>query len=406
MNKFLSIGVLSLAFVILLSGCGKKEEKKLDVAPKKQDSQVKKVNYIPYNLPSDASKITGLSCPNRNKRPLAIMYSGDKSARKYFANLSQADFVLEMPHRPMHGQPRLMGVFQCNEPEIVGPMRSGRVDHMSVADSLDAVFVPWGGSSVTKAFMKRNIVDHIDCNGEVAPAGGNACFRRNGPMSQLEKASTSVPKLREVAKNAGFEREPKLEGFHHQGELEKSKRPNYGKLVVKFQDPYRVTYEYDKETNSYKRFIFGAPDIDYETKKQYTPKNLITIITKKEAWYSQKDYKAEGLEDPWLGVDPAHKKRDNGGYPNMQLGDPWFDTVFEGKARIFMNGQEIKGTWKKEKGVEKGFKFYDKDGNEVHFVPGQIWMHVLGHDKHVSYEDEQEHLENLEKAKKLNSTQK
>ncbi len=397
MKKLLALGTFSLICVILISGCGKKEVKKVDISSQEEVSQKKnEKSYIPYDLPSDASKITGLSCANYNKRPFAVMYSGDKSARKYFSNLSKADFVLEMPHRPMHGQPRLMGIFQCNTPEIVGPMRSGRIDHLSVADSFGAIFVPWGGSSVTKAFLGRHLVDHIDCNGEIAPAGGNACFRRSGPMSQLEKASTSIPALIKVAQKAGYNMESKMDGFKHQGDLPREKRPTYGKLEVKFQDPYRVTYKYDPETNSYKRFIFGKPDIDFETKKQYAPKNLIAIITKKEAWYSNKDYKAEGLEDPWLGVDAAHKKRDNGGYPNMQLGDPWFDTKFEGEAKIFMNGEYIKGTWKKEKGIGKGFKFYDGEGYEIHFVPGQIWMHVLGHDKHASYEDAKEYEERME----------
>ncbi len=396
MNKLFKLGVISLVCIVILSGCGKKNEQKINVSKEKVVEIKESKKYIPYDLPVNASKITGLECPNNNKRPFAVMYSGDQSARQYFANLSQADFVLEMPHRPMHGQPRIMGIFQCNTPEIVGPMRSGRIDNLSVADSFGAIFVPWGGSSVTKAFLQRKIVDHIDCNGEVPPSGGEACFRREGPMSQLEKASTSIPALISVAEAAGYDKESKMEGFNHQGDLSRKERPEYGKLVVKFQKPYRVTYEYDPETNDYKRFIFGKPDIDFETKKQYAPKNLIVIITKKEAWYSEKDYVSIGLEDPWKGVDMFHKKNDNGGYPNMQLGDPWFDTKFEGEAKIFMNGEYIKGTWKKDKGMGKGFKFYDKDGYEVHFVPGQIWMHVLGHDKHASYEDADEYKERIE----------
>lgn len=406
MNRLFRFGILSLACVIVLAGCGKKDKKKIDVSKEKEEVAKVTNKYISYDLPANASKITGLACDNYNKRPFAIMYSGDERARQYFANLSQADFVLEMPHRPMHGQPRLMGIFQCNTPEIVGPMRSGRIDHLSVADSFGAIFVPWGGSSVTKAFLGRKIIDHIDCNGEIAPSGGNACFRRSGPMTPLEKASTNVNKLIEVAKKAGYDTNSKMDGFNHQGEISRDKRPAHGRIVVKFQRPYRVTYEYDPRTNDYKRFIFGKPDIDFETKTQYAPKNIITIITKKESWYSEKDYTAAGLEDPWKGVDTYHRKNDNGQYPNMQLGDPWFDTKFEGEARIFMNGAEIKGTWKKEKGVAKGFKFYDKDGDEIYFVPGQIWMHVLGHDKHVSYEDAEEYDERIKDEAALKNSVK
>lgn len=352
-------------------------------------------NFIPYDVPENASKITGLACENNNKRAFAVMYSGDQSARKYFSNLSLADFVLEMPHRSMHGQPRLMGVFQCNTPEIVGPMRSGRTDHISVAGALDAIYVPWGGSSVGKALLEKHVINHIDCNGEVTPGGGSACFRRSGPMSTLESASSSIPELIKVAEKVGYRKESQTKGFEHQGDLPLEKRPDYSRIRVKFEKPSDVEYLYDKPTNSYLRFFGGKEDIDYETKKQYAPKNLITIITKKDTWQTDIDYVGQGLQDPWDGIDPKHRENDNGQYPNMQLGDPWFDTKFEGPAEFFFNGQHIEGTWKREKGLENPFKFFDEKGIEIHFVPGQIWMHVLEHSRTVSYEDEKEYQERI-----------
>lgn len=359
-------------------------------------------NFIPYREPENASAITGLACENRDKRPIAVMFTGDKGARKYFSNLSLADLILEMPHRPMHGQPRLMGVFQCNTPEIVGPMRSGRTDHISVAGSLDAIYVPWGGSSVGKALMKKGLIDHIDCNGEVAPTGGLACFRRQGEMSQLEKASSNILDLLGVAEKAGYRKEAQVEGFAHQGDLPREERPDYARVRVKFESPYEIEYFYDSETNSYLRNFHGDKDVDFETKKQYAPKNLITIITKKDAWLTDTNYVELGLQDPWDGIDEEYKQRDSGQYPNMQLGDPWFDTKFEGDADFFFNGKHIVGTWKREKGLEKPFRFFDEKGEKIRFAPGQIWMHVLGHARKISYEDEQEYNERLtEEAKEV-----
>lgn len=360
------------------------------------ESAKQRTDLIPYNEPANASKITGLACDNYNKRAFAVMYSGDEGARKYFANLSLADFVLEMPHRPMHGQPRLMGLFQCNLPTIVGPMRSGRTDHISVAGSLDAIYVPWGGSSVGKALLEKRVIDHIDCNGEVPPTGGYpACFRREGPMSTLDSASSNLLELIKVAETNGYRKESQTKGFFHQGDIPPEQRPAYARVRVKFQDPYGAEYLYDPESNSYLRSLFGAPDIDYETKKQYAPKNLITIITKKDAWLIDTDYKALGLQDPWDGIDEEHRLRDSGQYPNMQLGDPWFDEKYEGPAEFFFNGQQIEGTWKREKGMANPFKFYDEKGQEIHFAPGQIWMHVLEHSQTVSYEDEKEYQDRL-----------
>lgn len=361
-----------------------------------------KTDLIAYEKPDNASAITGLACENYNKRAFAIMYSDIDHF--FFSGLTQADFVLEMPHRAVHEIPRIMGIFQCNTPEIVGPMRSGRTDHISVAGSLDAIFVPWGGSSVGKELLRKGVIDHIDCNGEVAPAGNNACFRRSGPMSILSSASSNILKLIERAEEVGYRKESQTPAFQHQGNLPINERPEYGKVRVKYnKDGYVAEYLYDKETNSYKRFLFGDPSIDYENKEQHSPKNLITIITKKDAWLTETDYVGQGLQDPWDGIDEQHRKNDNGGYPNMQLGDPWFDTKYEGEAKFFLNGQHIEGIWKKEKGLEKPFRFFDKNGKEIHFVPGQIWMHVLSHAGSVSYEDEKEYQENQENEEEESS---
>jgi len=354
---------------------------------------------LPYEPPANASKITGLSCENYNKRALAIMYSDIDHA--YFSGLSQADFVLEMPHRAMHDIPRIMGVFQCSLPELVGPMRSGRTDHISVAGSLDAIFIPWGGSSVGKELLRKGVIDHIDCNGEVAPAGGYpACFRREGPMSHLSSASGNLRELIKIAEANNYRKESQTQGFLHQGDLPKDQRSEYGKLKVKYnEDGYVAEYLYDKETNSYKRYLFGDPSIDYENKQQHAPKNLITIITKKDSWLLDTDYVAMGLQDPWDGIDEQHRKNDNGAYPNMQLGDPWFDEKYEGPAEFFINGQHIEGTWRRKKGLAEPFKFYDGKGEEIRFAPGQIWMHVLSHAGKISYEDAEEYQERLGKEK-------
>jgi hypothetical protein len=364
------------------------------------NNQNQKEEIEPYEMKEGMSPISGVECENWNRRPLAIMYSGDMDARRNFRGLSQADFVLEMDHRATHSQPRVMGVYQCATPVAMGPMRSGRVDHINVANSLDAIFVPWGGSSVAKNVLKKHWVEHIDCNGEVSPSGsGTPACRKDASLliASLHSAGPAFSNLLELIKIAqanNYRLTSESKGFHHQGDLARDKRPSYGLVTVKQVFPYRVIYKYDPETNSYKRFLQkkeGAilkPDIDQATKKQYAPKNIITIITKKEAWRTDIDYKAQGLKDPWEGIDEHHRQNDNGGYPNFQLGDPWFDTKFEGPARFFFNGQDIKGVWKKSKGVNEPFRFYDDKGEPIKFAPGQIWMHVLAHDKHVSYADQ------------------
>lgn len=395
--KFVLLGVAILIIVVLVVIFGFRKDKDISL---KGGDDVQKVaaSYIPYNAPENASPITGLACDNYKKRPFAIMYSGSTDARQYWHNLSKADFVLEMPHRPMHNEPRLLGVFQCETPDALGPMRSGRIDHIGVANSLDAVYITWGRSSTAGALLNRGVNDFLEVgNGSASNDGTRAGYLiPSVKISSANPAFADMNGLIKMAQDKGFRSDTTFEGFLHQGEIAMEERPDYGLVSMKFdKNAYRVDYLYDKATNSYKREQKGVESVDFATNETFAPKNLIGIVTKRDTWLTDHDYVAEGLLDPWLGVDEEHRKNDNAQYPNMQLGDPWFDTQFEGEARFFMNGKDIQGTWKRVKGEGTKFEFYDEAGAEIAFVPGQIWMHVLPHGEKVSYETAKERDERL-----------
>ncbi len=383
-----AIAVLIVAVVALRSRGGAETVQTLDLTDDGRD-----VNLVAYDVQEivagdGRSVLSGRECANWNKRPFAIMYTGDAGARKWFANLSKAEIVVEMPHRATHGGTRIMGIFQCETPEIVGPMRSGRVDFLGLANAFDAIFVPWGGSSVMKNLLKSGVNDHIDCNGEVPPSGGAACFRRaGGPPSKMDKASSSIPKLIAVARQQGYRSETSFNALKFQTDVPRSKRPAYGLLKIYFEKPFRVWWQYDPETNSYVRFFNKQPDKDYATGEQYRAKNIVVIMAKKSAFATSEDYVGKGLRDAWAGVDAAHRRNDDGQYPNMELGDPWFDVQRSGEARYYMNGREIIGTWKRERRNGAPMQFLDAQGQPIHFVEGQIWIEVPESNRKVRYFD-------------------
>lgn len=54
------------------------------------------------------------------------------------------------------------------------------------------------------------------------------------------------------------------------------------------------------------------------------------------------------------------------------------DIEGSGQAIVYQNGKEIKGTWSKDKNSLKSkLYFYAEDGQEIKFVPGQIWIQVV-----------------------------
>jgi hypothetical protein len=58
-------------------------------------------------------------------------------------------------------------------------------------------------------------------------------------------------------------------------------------------------------------------------------------------------------------------------------------TVGEGSAKIFLDGKEIDGTWKKSSKDQRE-KFYDATGAEVVFNRGQFWISIIPPDLSVT----------------------
>jgi hypothetical protein len=123
-------------------------------------------------------------------------------------------------------------------------------------------------------------------------------------------------------------------------------------LRVGFAGPYAADYDYDKATNSYLRSWNKVADTDANNGKRLVPKNVAVVI--------------------------ASSEQIEGQYNNVQIGDPQFDSVSEGDAFYYFNGKETKGRWKKDKSKWASKLFmYDESGQEVKFVPGQIWVEIL-----------------------------
>jgi len=103
---------------------------------------------------------------------------------------------------------------------------------------------------------------------------------------------------------------------------------------------YTAKYEYIPYLNSYKRILGNSIQTDDLTEKPILVKNIVvlsSVITPRND--------AEGHID--------------------------IDLKSGGDAYFFLDGGIIKGKWK------TGLKFFDKDGNEVFFNKGNIWISIV-----------------------------
>jgi hypothetical protein len=336
--------VIFLGAGYFLGWFGKQKASPLDLNSMKGEVDMS----TPLNT-GEVSPFTSLPCANWNRRPIAVMEAADLSVRPD-SGFSDADLVLEMPAITA-SITRLMGVYVCNDPPEVGSIRSTRHDYIALAAGWDAILVHWGGSHFAGDILNKGVIDNLDLNGSFGNKASECGFRKAG-IPAPDNGFAKFEKLLECAKTRSYRMENKFSGYPHQEEAPLDQRPKGGHLRVGFAGPYAVDYDYDRTTNSYLRSWNKVADKDANNDKRLAPKNVAVLI--------------------------ASSEQIEGQYNNVQIGDPQFDSVSEGDAFYYFNGKEIKGRWKKDKSKWASKLFmYDESGQEVKFVPGQIWVEIL-----------------------------
>ncbi len=345
----------------------------------KLDNDTKSIIPVDSTGPANqgnVSPISGLACENWNKRPIAVMQPADMSARPA-AGFAQADMVFEMPVFT-NANTRLMGVYLCDIPSDMGSMRSARHDYLPLAKGLDAVFIHWGYSKFAETLLDRKIVDNINC----MTTSFCGRWQQTGKMKYEDTGHITKEGVQQAMEKFGYRTTGNFSGYQHQTEAALDARPQGGHLRVAYPNPYDVTYDYDRTTNSFLRTWDDIADTDKNTDQRIAPKNIVVAVAQSEQIKLATDFKARGVQDPWeLVPEEERQGLDYGGvgrYNNIEMGDPWFDTKDTGDAYFYMNGKETKGIWKKDKSqLESKLAFYNADGTEVRFVPGQIWVEVV-----------------------------
>ncbi len=365
MNNKQKIAFFILAIIIIIVGGFylfkfkfKKPENKISLINLNNDPAI---NVAPVNT-GPVSPISGLSCENWNRRPFAIMQPSDTSARP-ISGLSEAYIVIEMP--AIYGSiTRLMGIYVCGNPEKIGSMRSSRHDYIPIAAGLNAIYVHWGGSHFALDKLKEGIIDNMNCNGDGGKSAVKYCYRESMDYLNQNKAFPNVrtktddtgyvkfADLIQGAKDFGYNLEGKFSGYPHQDEIPIDQRPSGGNLRIGYPGPWSDEFSYNKDTNSYIRTWGGVLDKDRNNGKSIMPKNIVVMVADGAVMESQ--------------------------YANFQVGDPWYDQSDFGSATFYMNGKQFSGTWKKDKSkLNSKLTFYNSDGSEVKFVPGQIWVSIV-----------------------------
>lgn len=326
----------------------------------------------------------------KDKKPIAVMVNNHVQSRPS-TGLAKADVVYEAVAEG--GITRLMPIFHSQIPENVGSIRSARYYYVELASGYKAHYLHWGAA-------------HVPACQKAAPSSSEYCPPVNGKVETNPEvdaydriAKLGVPNLDGGnyscnTESCAFSRDPNKLGkipLEHTAfvrlplvdKLARDIRPQESWHTYvdinewKFKDDagvdergdiglatpitynywdmpdFAVKWDYNKESNRYLRTQGGVKQIDGITKEQLMASSVVIRFTKQEEVGDKKNHL-------------------------------YHDLVGSGDALVFQDGNVIKGTWQRSTHDERD-QYFDKEGNQIELVRGQIWVQLVPTDKTVSY---------------------
>ena len=286
-----------------------------------------------------------------HRLPLAVMIDNNPRGRPQ-AGFNRASIVYQAPNDG--GTDRYMFIFQEQDAELIGPVRSTRPFFVGWLSEYRPGLAHYGGD--WKAIRRV-----VEIDGELlfdidALDGSARAYWRDRTRRAPFNAYTTTERLWAEAERKGAPVQM-VEGVAlrpFDDDLPASQRPTRGSIMV----PYRhgaTSYEYDHESNGYLRSVAGERQRDAMDGSRVTARNVIVQFV--SVFYD----------------------------PEQRYNRAVMEYVGKGRAIVFRDGLAIEGTWRKQS--EKDLtRFFDEAGNEISLVRGRIFIQVVPERAKVSYE--------------------
>lgn len=296
----------------------------------------------------------------KGNRPLAVMVNNHTDARMQ-SGLSKADLVYEIVAEG--GITRYMAFFLSSDPEVVGPIRSTREYYLVLVKELgDAMIMHIGWSPQALEAIQTWPVRSLDRGG-----AGSLVWRDQGRLDSgiawEHTAYANAKELRELGNSLGWEGKREVTAWKFEDESDTKSVDmcligeascDNPRIEIDFwyEGDYSGIFEYDRETNSYLRFVGydgdgnPIPQIDTLINQQVKVKNVIIQFAVES------------------GIEGDDKSRLE------------YDLTGSGTALVFKDGAVKEATWSKE-GRDDRTMFYDTNGEEMLFNRGKFWISIV-----------------------------
>lgn len=325
-----TISIILVIGVALLLFLGSKKDSTLPKITKKNS----KTPTIESNL-----KIVDL---NSKTRPYAVMINNLGVARPLQSGLQDAMIIYEMIVEG--GLTRYMAVFQDQNTERIGSIRSARHYFLDYALENDAIYVHHGNSPQAAADFKTLNIDRISVD-----ASKTGWRDKSLNVSTEHTLFTSIAKLNNGLGNKRKTRNKDFLLNYSETPIDLSTKEGAIKannIEITYSGSVKTSYEYDESAQNYKRSVNGKAHTDYVTKKQYTFKNIITYQVSNTSL------------------------NDGSGKDRQTL-----DNIGSGEGYYITNGYAIPITWSKSSRSSQTVYKY-KDGTEIDVNDGNTFIQI------------------------------
>lgn len=328
--------ILMVLFVIFIIGCSKDKDIVEESAPKETVPKEKEIEQDEF---TGVFPLTGIETNEEiDRRPVSVMVNNHSAARPQ-SGLSQADIVFEILAEG--GITRFLALFQSEQPEIVGPVRSAREYYFELATGYDALYVFHGAANFVYDMIRDRGVENL--NGAVHDNDGHL-FKRESFRKAPHNSYLLYDAVYDVAESNGYDIISTIEPLHFLENDATISGETANQIIVKYpgrNETDVVEYSYDQTTEKYSRFENQSQTVELNTEEPIQVDNLFIVET-------------------------YHEVIDNEGRRRVDLQD-------SGQAYLFQKGKIQQLEWTNE----NGRIIPVKDGKPVGFVPGKTWINVV-----------------------------
>ncbi len=277
------------------------------------------------------------------RHPIAVMVDDQADARPQ-SGFNAASVVWQAPAEG--GIPRYMLIFGEGNPPAVGPVRSSRQYFITWAAEWQALYVHVGGSPQAMATLAASGQGQLVYNADEFQWGATYLWRITQRFAP-HNVYTDGTHLRELAALVGATAPPAGPAWTFGPGAPLADRPAGARLGITYP-ANQIDYRYDRASNTYRRFVFGAPQVDAGDGRQVAPANVVVMT---------------------VVFGPL-----NDGHPDKKRLEA--QNVGSGPAWIASNGVTVRGTWRKPS-TAAPTRFYGSDAQEIVLTAGQTFIQVV-----------------------------